>query len=635
MKPLAPHDPHQVGPYRIVASLGEGGMGRVLLAAGSDGKPAAVKVVHASLARDAVFRERFRREVEACRLVSGAYTAPVLAADPDAPTPWLATLYVPGPSLRQVVAEHGPLPTPSLRRLAVGLVTALVDIHRAGLVHRDLKPSNVLLTHDGPRVIDFGIARAARDDVELTGTGAVIGSPEFMSPEQAHGRPLTPATDVFSLGSVLLFAAVGRGPFASTSAAQALYNVVHSEPDLAGVPEPMREVVAACLNKDPERRPTPHELLDRLVELDTTAPGTAPWPHSVHETISAQEAQATGVLTAPPEDRSGRRRRVVFAGAAAGVAVMGLVVSLALVGGDTLTGRASPAGTAPAALPGAGVAEPPDREDSDPLSLARLRTVDPCEVLSNEPGLTAQPTVHMSRCSYEHDDGRWIDLVLDDTVPVGPTPSDEVEDTEVGGLALVVDETSQGWCTAVAALPRHPELGIGVEVGPGPGNVVARPCTTARDLLAAALDRIRDDAPERAVVPGSFATVDPCELIEQAEISEMFSVTPTVVPDALHGCAWEVAGTLDVELAHGTDPARLPDDWERTNLGEHTVYLQRDPQQGSPSCAVSWAHLPQEGTFTEVVTVRYRATGTGMPVEQACTATRSAAEHVLARLPQP
>ncbi len=611
-------------------------MGRVLLAAGPDGRPAAVKLVHASFARDAVFRERFRREIEACRLVSGAYTAPVLAADPDSPTPWLATLYVPGPSLRQVVADVGPLPAASLHRLAMGLATALADIHRAGLVHRDLKPGNVLLTHDGPRVIDFGIARVAEDDVELTGTGSVIGSPEFMSPEQAHGHSLTAATDLFSLGSVLVFAATGRSPFTGSSAAQALYNVVHVEPDLTGVPDPMREVVAACLDKEPGRRPTPHELLDRLVAIGAASPGTAPWPPLVHELISAQEAQASHVLTAGRTSVTPKRRRAVPA-ALAVVGVVAVTATVALAGGDrTETGLASTGNSAPTALPGNGSVTPEPRQaDDHPLGLDRLRAVDPCEVLSDEDDLTPRPAVHLSRCTYEHDDGRWFDLALGDAVPVEPTPGDEVKATDVDGLALVVDDTGEGRCEAAAVLPEHPDLAVSVDVGPGVGQVAEAPCTAVHDLLSTALDRLGAGGPERDPVPGSLATVDPCELLEQAEISEIFTVTPTVVPDGLHGCEWEVSGTLDVELAKQVDPAKLPDDWEKASLGEHPVYLQRDPQRGSPSCAVSWAHLPSDESFAEVVTLRYRATATGLPVEEVCAATRSAAELVLARLPQP
>lgn len=213
MRPRRESDPAEVGPYRVLAELGRGGMGRVLLGAGPDGRLVAVKQVHERFAADAAFRARFRREVAASRRVSGAYTAAVMDADVEAVTPWLASVFVVGPSLADAVESGGPLPSDAVHGLAVGLATALVEIHRAGLIHRDLKPGNVLLAEDGVRVIDFGIARAVEEDAELTHTGGVIGSPAFMSPEQAEGRALTPASDVFSLASLLALALSGRSPF--------------------------------------------------------------------------------------------------------------------------------------------------------------------------------------------------------------------------------------------------------------------------------------------------------------------------------------------------------------------------------------------------------------------------------------
>ena len=206
-------EPRVIGGYRLVGVIGAGGMGRVFLAVGPDGRLAAVKQVLSGLVEDPGFRVRFVREVEASRRVSGAYTAAVMNADPSAASPWLASVYVPGPSLQEVVERSGPLPEQSLRRLAVGLVVALVEIHRVGLVHRDFKPGNVLLTDDGPRVIDFGIALIAQDAERLTTTGAVIGTPSYLSPEQIEGWPATPASDIFSLGAILTYAATGAAPW--------------------------------------------------------------------------------------------------------------------------------------------------------------------------------------------------------------------------------------------------------------------------------------------------------------------------------------------------------------------------------------------------------------------------------------
>ncbi|MFF0472615.1 serine/threonine-protein kinase [Streptomyces sp. NPDC004284] len=300
-RPLGPSDPREAGPYRLLAELGRGGMGRVYLGAGPDGRLAAVKQVHARLAADEGFRARFRREVEASRKVSGACTAAVLAADADAPSPWLASVFVAGPSLGAAVERSGTLPAETVRRLAVQLATALDEIHRAGLIHRDLKPENVLLSEDGARVIDFGIARAAGTGGDLTGltqTGLVVGSPAFMSPEQAEGKELTPASDVFSLGSVLALASTGTSPFAGPSTLQALYNVVHTEPALDAVPDELRGLVSWCLAKDPSARPTPAQLLGAL---GPTAPAARQWPPAVHALIAGQR-QAVEVLLHPVED---------------------------------------------------------------------------------------------------------------------------------------------------------------------------------------------------------------------------------------------------------------------------------------------------------------------------------------------
>jgi len=263
-EPLESTDPEAVGPYRLLARLGAGGMGRVYLARSAGGRTVAVKVVRAELAEDADFRERFRREVSAAQAVSGPYTAPVVDADRDGPVPWLATAYVLGPSLTEAVATHGPLPTEAVRALGTGLAQALAAVHGAGLVHRDLKPSNVLLAADGPRVIDFGIARALDGD-RMTSTGVVVGSPGFMCPEQAAGGRMGPAGDVFSLGSVLVFAATGAGPFEpaeepTPSVPVLLYRIVHGEPDLSALPAELRPAIAACLARNPADRPTPGQL---------------------------------------------------------------------------------------------------------------------------------------------------------------------------------------------------------------------------------------------------------------------------------------------------------------------------------------------------------------------------------------
>jgi hypothetical protein len=279
MEPLAADDPQQVGGYRLHARLGAGGMGQVFLGFSPAGRAVAVKVVHRQFARDPEFVRRFRREVEAAGKVSGAYTAPVVAAGPGDHPPWLATVFVPGPSLAEVIAHAGPLPEPAVWRLAGGLVEALQAVHAGGLVHRDLKPANVLLAADGPRLIDFGISRAL-EGAGMTVTTLIVGTPAFMSPEQAEGLPVGPASDVFSLGSVIAFAATGAAPFGAGASGPLIvaYRVVHAQPDLSHVPVPLTDLVAACLAKNPADRPQLPQLMDAI--RDGSAPYQAGWPGS-------------------------------------------------------------------------------------------------------------------------------------------------------------------------------------------------------------------------------------------------------------------------------------------------------------------------------------------------------------------
>ena len=255
-----PTDPQTVGSYRLLRRLGTGGMGQVYLARSPGGRLVAVKVIRTDLAAEHGFRARFAREVAAARTVSGIFTAPVVDADTEGPQPWLATAYVPGPSLAAAVAERGPLPPGVVLTLGAGLAEGLQAIHAVGLVHRDMKPSNVLLADDGPRVIDFGISRSA-DASMLTQAGTIMGSPGFLSPEQAEGRPVGPPSDVFSLGAVLVFAATGEGPFGTGTVASLVYRVVNAAPNLANVPPQLRPVIERCLAKNPADRPTASELL--------------------------------------------------------------------------------------------------------------------------------------------------------------------------------------------------------------------------------------------------------------------------------------------------------------------------------------------------------------------------------------
>ncbi|MFF8566308.1 serine/threonine-protein kinase [Streptomyces albidoflavus] len=402
---LAADDPSHIGQYRLLGRLGEGGMGRVYLGRSTGGRTVALKVVQEELAQLPEFRQRFAREVAAARRVGGEWTAAVLDADTGAAVPWVATQYVLGPSLHEVVAEgYGALPEASVRVLANRLALALSAVHGAGLVHRDLKPSNVLVTVDGPRLIDFGIARAldaldpVAGDAPRTLTGMVIGSPGFMSPEQARGLELTAASDVFTLGSVLVFAMTGRQPFGGSGSGGGglhaqLVRVAEDEPELAGVPESLLPLVRACLEKAPGLRPTPEEIAARtggdrvgpwlpgevleqlgrhaaeLLDFDpvpagdrepaspvpvpSPTPTPTPTPTSTPTALDAPPPPVASAPTrtapprpsAPPVTPGRGRNRVLFAGAAA-VAVAAVAAGLVALqpwgGGDDGTGGAVP-----------------------------------------------------------------------------------------------------------------------------------------------------------------------------------------------------------------------------------------------------------------------------------------------------
>ncbi|MBO2455631.1 PQQ-binding-like beta-propeller repeat protein [Actinomadura barringtoniae] len=372
----------QVGPYRVIRLLGAGGMGRVYLAASASGRAVAVKVVRPELAGNADFRQRFRAEVNAAKAVSGAFTTPVVDADPDGPLPWLATAYVAGPSLQTAIQDYGPMPEPTLRVLGAGLAEALVAIHRSGIVHRDLKPSNILLAADGPRVIDFGISKAV-DGTALTAEGQVVGSAGYMSPEHvAGGGALGPASDVFSLGAVLAFAATGRPPFGTGPFHVLMFRARHEAPQLDGVPPALVSLIAACMHKDPAQRPAAEQLPGLLGGVagaaaggvaggaaggvaGGAAPGWLPRPLE-NELLTMQEHLRTLVLTqaeAPPSPLLKRRSVLLGGGAVVAAAAVagGTTVLLRSVGGGSGSGSGGKAAVTPAAgwtadLPGASMA---------------------------------------------------------------------------------------------------------------------------------------------------------------------------------------------------------------------------------------------------------------------------------------
>lgn len=303
MDALGPDDAHEIAGYPLRARLGEGGMGMVYLSHTRGGQPVALKIVRREYAQDPEFRQRFTQEVAAARRVQGPYTAPVLDSFTEGPEPWLAVSYVPGPSLSSAVSLHGALPLPTVLQLVAGIAEALQTVHAAGVTHRDLKPSNVLLASDGPRVIDFGIARAA-DTTALTGTDVRLGTPAYMAPEQAVGGDVTPALDIFALGLVAHYASSGRHPFGDGASHAMLYRIVSTEPDLTACPEPLRGLIGACLAKDPAARPTPAQVIEACTAL--AGPGglirQEGWwlPAPVAQQVAQQEQTMRLHFASPP-----------------------------------------------------------------------------------------------------------------------------------------------------------------------------------------------------------------------------------------------------------------------------------------------------------------------------------------------
>ncbi|MFI2372136.1 serine/threonine protein kinase [Streptomyces sp. NPDC018833] len=297
-QPLGEDDPRTVAGYKIAARLGAGGMGKVYLSYTPGGRPVAIKVIRPDFGQDAEFRRRFAHEVQAAQRVQGLFTAPVIDADPDAEQPWLATAYVPGPSLADAVAQHGRLPVETVLLLVAGIAEALQIIHGAGIVHRDLKPANVLLAADGPRVIDFGIARAA-DATSLTSSGVTIGTPSFMAPEQAAGSHVTPATDIFALGQIAAYAATGKAAFGEGTSHGVLYRIVHEEPDLTELPDRLRELVTRCMVKEPDGRPSVADILTicQAANGETVLRRPEEWLPSV----VAAEITTRAAAPAPPD----------------------------------------------------------------------------------------------------------------------------------------------------------------------------------------------------------------------------------------------------------------------------------------------------------------------------------------------
>ncbi|GAA4538811.1 serine/threonine-protein kinase [Amycolatopsis samaneae] len=628
MKPLNPGESRQVGRYRLVALLGEGGMGRVLLGVSPDGRLVALKQVHPGFAHDEGFRSRFHREVQTSRMVSGAYTAAVMDADPEAATPWLASVFVAGPSLKEAIDAAGPLPVESVRFLAVGLASALGEIHRVGLIHRDLKPSNVLLTDDGPRVIDFGIARAAEGDTELTHTGSIIGSPGFMSPEQADGRPVTPASDIFSLGALLVMAATGQGPFTGTSTPQTLYNVVHTQPDLRMLHPDVRRLAEPCLAKDPAQRPTPAQILDFL---GSVTPSATPWPPTVHTMIARQKAEVNTALSLPapaPEPvtaRPGKRRgRLIAAIAAASVVVLGAAATtVVLLNRDSSPPAAAPAGSTPGPPP------------VDPLSFEVLRTVDPCKLLDRDstpqsgPITGAEDQTEFTKCKYGLQNsalGKNTPVTISLAEPM--TRVSGGEPVTIESLEAVQKKSSSSGCVVMVTIPTQTGFGLQADSS----DAGANDCAVATEFAQSMVKRLRAGNPP--TVPtntGTALTVDMCTTVPKKELEKVVGQTVRVEVKGLFECSWTAGGIYSIRPLRASDPAGKLTGPNVSEIAGVPVLDERD----TSSCSISWLQRKITHEIAEKTTLSHTLSDSEQKDPgRACAQTREFAKVVISALPK-
>ncbi|WP_280220189.1 serine/threonine-protein kinase [Nocardia neocaledoniensis] len=527
MQSLGPHDPPALGRYRLLAVIGRGGMGQVLLGRGQDGRLVAVKKIHPHLTGNPEFRARFRREVEASRQVTGAYTAGVVDHDAEAETPWLASEFIAGPSLQEAVGEFGRLTMSGLKLLATGLAMALIEIHRTGLVHRDLKPSNVLLTNEGPRVIDFGIARAMADDITLTATGAVIGSPAYMSPEQAECRPLTAASDVFAVGALLAMAATGASPFEAASTPQVLYNVLYRTPDTSAIPGALRALVDACLAKDPADRPTP----ERILELADGLAAEPVWPVRVRRRIADHGAEAAwwaAGVAAQPESAPRRRTWWRPGPVPVAAAVSVLVLAACAWWGVGVEGKAEAMSDPPLAL-----------------TVDEARRLDICALL--KPAVLTDlgtPMAELTRqgvngCStlYANPDGEKIYFSLNVAVSAGETESTlDPIGSAISWMPVFGHHKEARICDRAVITQSGLPFSITLQVQAPSGDA----CPMSERALAAVVHRLSVNPPLREDDPDSVLLLDPCALIDTKAALPLIGDPARETTQSPHGCA--VAG---------------------------------------------------------------------------------------------
>ncbi|MFI9503249.1 serine/threonine-protein kinase [Nocardia sp. NPDC052566] len=628
MKNLTSDDPRLLGRNRLIAVIGRGGMGRVLLGRTPSGRLVAVKQIHRQFAGDPEFLARFQREVAASRQVTGAYTAAVVDSDIESENPWLATEYIPGPDLKSVVDDTGPMPLGGLRLLAIGLASALVEIHRAGLVHRDLKPANVLLTPQGPRVIDFGIARASNGEGQLTATNSMIGSPAYMSPEQAQGQELTPASDVFAVGAILVMAATGAGPWSGASTPQILYGIMHSTPDTSRVPAPLRDLVDACLAKDPAERPTAAQLREAADAIGAASG----WSGAVLDRIAAHQADAEWwVESAAKQERLReslegirfRRRRLIRFAAAALAAVL-------VVGG---------AGAAAARWAQLDGTPEPVRDPSLALTATELRLVDTCALLDTEVAgkLGARVSPPKSggavSCATTVTDRSGKKVTY--TLSVGElsvksttwlmSPNGEF----VGWTPILAGpgSTKYGYiCDRAVVTQGRAEMVVNMKAQ---GSEGIEGCPLAERALKAVLQRLTVYVPLVRAPRESVLRVDPCAVLD-FQLGLDIAGDPAARGVGAHWCGIKGdTAAIDVNLGEGTRPDKGKA--ERVQLGDRTVYVGGYQTDRGDTCRAEYMVRPTTGDLAEVVSISVSGPHAA---SDTCAAAKRIIADVIPRLPR-
>ncbi|MFF0541531.1 serine/threonine-protein kinase [Nocardia thailandica] len=622
MKPLAPGDPATLGRFRILAVVGRGGMGRVLLGQAPDGRLVAVKQIDAHLTGDAEFAARFRREVAASQKVTGAYTAGVVDHDAEAEHPWLASEYIAGPALGDMITAYGGLSLSGLKLLAIGLAMALQEIHRTGLVHRDLKPSNVLLTNEGPRVIDFGIARALEEDTQLTATGTVIGSPAYMSPEQAECLPLGPASDVFSVGAILAFAATGISPFHGVSTPQTLYNVLYQEPRLGEMPEPVRAIVLRCLAKDPEARPTPAELLDAAQAI----PAEPVWPVRIRKRIAefrdAAAGWAAGVAAydaepgpAVPAPRWWRTGRPIVA--AALVALLG--IGATLVWGTGIDGHAT-AMTEPALR-----LTPAEARE---LDLCALVAPDVLGEMGEATGSLRDRVITTGGCSNSYLDPSGKSVSYQVSTYMGASVDDIYDPmgSAIAWMPVLGSAAESRYCSRAVVAQSGTPMSIQVQTSVDQGNS----CPQAERALAAVVRRLTVNPPLRKLPANSIFRLDVCALVKHAADTVAGDPARRRTDGPIRCRIDGRDAEVDVELVTKLRPDRDTKSYEEVRVGDFAAYIDgRDARY----CSVSLLHRPAESFNADQVSVVVRQSRASQVAP--CDAAISLLTSVARELPKP